>query len=377
MLPVDGQPASYLTLAAEGQLRPRAEILRGYLSPCQLCPHRCQVRRLAGERGVCRAGALVEVAVATPHFGEEPILTGPGGVGNIFFRHCQLHCLYCQNYQISQGQDQAFSATPGDAPLSDHRPAVRDREGTVPADREGTVPTPASQDPPRRDLPDEYWEGVSALAETMLDLQNRGVSALGLVSPTHYLPQIVDALVLAVPQGLHLPLIYNTNAYERPEILALLEGIIDIYLPDIKYSSAENARRYSAAPNYPQIARRAIREMYRQVGSQLWADEKGILRRGLIIRHLVLPGGLAGSEETLHWIAEELGTRVTLSLMSQYYPTYRAGLFPPLDRTITPEEYAAVVDLARKLGFRNIFVQEMSSSETYRPDFSDRERPFR
>ncbi len=265
------------------------------------------------------------------HFGEEPALGGANGVGNIFLGNCNLRCVYCQNFQISQNWKE-------------------ERKNEVPFER---------------------------MAEMMLELQSKGVSAIGFVSPTHFVPQIVRALLLAIPQGLELPLVYNTNAYDSIEVLRLLDGIFDIYLPDLKYSDDEFGYKYSKVKAYTAISRNAVKEMHRQVGSDLVLSGDGLVQRGLIIRHLVLPNDIATSEETLRWIANELGNRVTLSVMSQYYPIHKALTTELLDRRIRESEYDKVLRLLDTLGFENGWAQEFESQDFYRPDFSDRLEPFK
>lgn len=330
---------SYRELLRSGELRRRVEMLEEMLAACNICPWECGVDRRpgasssccpaapSGPKGVCRSGYNPIVAAHVPHFGEEPALVGVGGVGNIFFGNCNLRCVYCQNYQISQ-------------------------EGSG----------------------DEV--SIDDLAGMMLELQEKGCEAVGLVTPAHFVPQIVRALTIAAERGFRLPLVYNTNAYDSPGVLRLLEGIVDIYLPDLKYSQDTAGLRYSRVGNYPRQAREAIREMHRQVGSTLWLDDDGAARRGLIIRHLVLPGGLAGSRDSLQWLRDELGTKVTISLLAQYYPAHRAAEFPPLDRPLTSAEYQEVLELMEELGFENGWVQDLESRDCYRPDFVRRDKPF-
>lgn len=320
---------AYLALHASGELRRRAEQLEAMLGACNICPHDCRVDRLAGQIARCYSAHLPIVSAYCPHFGEEPGLVGTHGVGNIFFGNCNLRCVYCQNYEISQ-----------------HWREERKNEVTF-----------------------------ERLAEMMLELQAKGCHAIGLVSPTHFAPQIIRSLVLAVEGGLRLPLVYNTNAYDALPVLQLLAGIIDIYLPDIKYADDAAGWAYSKVPQYVAHSRAAIAEMHRQVGSELvW--EEGLVRRGLIIRHLVLPNDLADSEATLRWIRDTLGRRVTLSIMSQYYPTHKAEDILLLSRRIREGEYQRVLRLLDKLGLENGWVQEFESQDYYRPDFSDRVQPF-
>ena len=265
------------------------------------------------------------------HFGEEPALGGTNGVGNIFLGNCNLRCVYCQNYQISQNWKV-------------------EKKNEVSFER---------------------------MAEMMLELQAKGVHAIGFVSPTHFVPQIVRALSIAIPRGLNLPLVYNTNAYDSVEVLKLLDGIFDIYLPDLKYSDDDFGYRYSKVKSYSGISRAALKEMHRQLGSDLLLDDNGLVKRGLIIRHLVLPNDIASSDDTLRWIAHELDNRVTLSVMSQYYPTHKALTTELLDRRIRESEYEKVLSLLDKYGFENGWAQEFESHDYYRPDFTDRIEPFK
>jgi putative pyruvate formate lyase activating enzyme len=282
------------------------------------------VDRLSGQTGFCGQGAHARVARALPHFGEEPPLTGQRGAGTVFFTGCALRCLYCQNHQISQ-------------------------EGL------GEEVSPA------------------ALADLFLDLQQQGCHNLDLVSPTPHWPAILEALELAVPRGLRLPLVYNTHGYVSTELLQCLEGIVDIYLPDMKYGGDESARLLSQVPDYTRHNRAAVREMYRQVGP-LETDPEGIAFRGLLVRHLILPEGLSGTAGVLQELLE-ISSRIPLSLMSQYRPLHRAADQPLLRRPLTGNEYRQALELAEQLGFEEIFAQELASAEIYYPDFQQ-ENPF-
>jgi putative pyruvate formate lyase activating enzyme len=327
---VDPIVPSYTVLHATGELRRRAEALTAMLEACVLCPHDCGNNRLRGEIARCYSGALPIVSATTAHFGEEPLLVGTRGVGNIFFGNCNLRCVYCQNHQISQR----------------HRDEARN-EVTI-----------------------------SRLADMMLDLQEQGCHALGLVSPTHFVPQIVQAVDEAAGRGLSLPLIYNTNAYDAVPVLRLLEGIVDIYLPDFKYAEEEMGYRYSRVHDYPRHAKAAILEMHRQVGGALVLGLDGLVKRGLIIRHLVLPNDLAGSRDTLEWIASALGKETTMSVMSQYFPAHTAANTELLDRTVRESEFARVVRWLDALGMDQGWVQDDGAPEYYRPEFENRDRPF-
>ncbi len=321
---------SYLNLFASGELERRSLLLEAMLRSCDICPHDCRNNRLADEIARCYSGYLPVVSSYTAHFGEEPLLVGTNGVGNIFFGNCNLRCVYCQNFQISQNWKE-------------------EKRNEVSFER---------------------------LAGMMLELQEKGCHSIGLVSPTHFVPQIIKSLLIAAGQGLRLPVIYNTNAYDSVPVLRLLDGIIDIYLPDLKYSEEEMGYRYSKVKNYPAVARDAIREMHRQVGSDLFLGEDGLVKRGLIIRHLVLPNELAGSDENLRWIRDELGKTVTMSVMSQYFPTHKAATTPLLDRKVREREYEKVLSLLDRLGMEHGWVQEYEASEYYRPEFENREKPF-
>ncbi|MCD5408858.1 radical SAM protein [Candidatus Bipolaricaulota bacterium] len=289
---------AYLGLSAE-ELRARAEALRELASPCRLCLRECGARRAEGERGSCRAGLTPWVSSFGPHFGEERVLVGRGGSGTIFFTGCNLHCVFCQNYEISQ--------------------LCQGRKITT-----------------------------EELAAWMLHLQEIGCENINLVTPTHQAPQIVEALALAREEGLRLPIVWNCGGYESVEALKLLSGIVDIYMPDFKYGDSQLAARYSDAPGYFEAAGAALKEMHRQVGDLEVRD--GIARRGLLVRHLVLPGGLAGTDRVLRFIAEELSRDTFVNIMAQYYPTYRAWEHPELARRITPGEYRQALELARRLG---------------------------
>ncbi|MGQ9635471.1 MAG: radical SAM protein [Bryobacteraceae bacterium] len=332
---------SYLHLLRSGELRRRAALLDARLEACDICPWDCRVNRREGQTKVCLSGYLPVVAAWSQHFGEEPALSGShlgkgkaGGTGNVFLGHCNLRCAYCQNFQISQGLK-------------------------------------------RGEKPGMSFE---KLAGVLLELQRRACHNIGFVSPTHFVPQIVRAVELAAEGGLRLPLVYNTNAYDDVSVLRLLEGVFDIYLPDLKYSDDEAAWEYSKAPRYVEHSRAAVAEMYRQMGDELEMDEQGLARRGLIIRLLILPNDLAGLRQTLEWIREALSPRVTLSVMTQYFPTARATeeRFALLGRRIRESEYEKVLGWLEELGFENGWVQplEAQAPDYYRPDFRDPVMPF-
>lgn len=288
-----------------------AKAVERLLAKCTVCPRGCGVNRIRGERGYCRAGAEPEVYRYAPHHGEEPCLSGTRGSGTIFFTHCNMMCVYCQNYCFSQ------------------------------LDQGETVST------------DE-------LARIMLGLQAAGCHNINLVSPSHYAPQISLAIERARRAGLTLPIVYNTGGYDSVETLRMLEGVVDIYLPDMRYSSGAEALAYSDAADYVERNREAVCEMHRQVGD-LVVDEEGIAKRGVIVRLLVLPQEISGTKETLRFIAHEISKRTYLSIMSQYYPTYKACGYKELSRGVTRIEYGDVVDEAASLGFENGWVQEVPS----------------
>lgn len=296
---------SYLRLEREGVLRLREEELWESLRECRLCPRGCGVNRLAGETGICRSTARLKVASAYPHHGEEIPLRGTRGSGTVFFSNCNLLCCYCINWRIN------------------HR-------------GEGEYISP------------------EALAEAMVRLQDRGCHNINLVTPTHVVPHILKALRLAVARGLRLPLVYNTSSYDSLEVIRKLEGIVDIYLPDFKYQDGDKAARYSAkASDYPEVAAAVIKEMHRQVGA-LVVDDNGIARRGVILRHLVLPSNIAGTDRFVKWVASELGPETYVNLMDQYRPTHRASDFPEINRRITSEEFRQAMKWAREAGLRRL-----------------------
>lgn len=315
---------SYLDLRSLKKLSSKTKQAWDLLISCSLCPRNCRVNRLNGERGRCGQGLKVKVARALPHFGEEPPLSGSRGAGTVFFSGCALGCLYCQNYQISQ-------------------------EG----------------------LGDELE--VEVLADIFLRLQAQGCHNLDLVSPTPHLPFILKALEIAIPQGLRLPLVYNTHGYLSETTLDLLEGIVDIYLPDMKYGDDQNASRLSRVEDYTLYNQAAIRQMFRQVGP-LTTDEQGLACRGLLVRHLVLPKNQSNSREVLRVLAS-VSLEIPISLMAQYRPGYQANRLPEINRLVWPGEYEEVLALAEQLAFEEIIIQDMDSARIYYPDFI-REDPF-
>ncbi len=300
---------SYLALARLGELDRRVSRGTELLRSCVLCPRRCGKDRLAGQIGWCRAGALAKVASWNLHRWEEPPISGWAGSGTIFFSQCTARCLFCQNYPISQ----------------------------LGVGRE--VPT-------------------GALAEMMLELQAKGAHNVNLVTPTHFVPQFLQALAAAISLGFRLPIVYNTSGYDSPETLALLDGIVDVYLPDAKYADEAEARRISGYGSYVAANRAALREMHRQVGDELVLDDLGIARRGMIVRHLVLPNGLSQTPGVLEWLAANLSPRVWVSLMDQYFPAHRAIGHLQMGRKLSSEEYAAAVSAFHAAGLFNGWLQE-------------------
>lgn len=313
---IDSKYPSYLNLSKK-EFDLRIEKLFKILKNCEICPRKCHVNRIKNEKGFCQLGYLPMVSAYHPHFGEEAPLVGFGGSGTIFLTSCNLSCVYCQNYEISQlriGEEISFER----------------------------------------------------LAEMMIDLQNRGCHNINFVTPTPQVPQIVKSILIAIEKGLKIPLVYNTSSYDSVEILKLLEGIVDIYLPDARYSDDKISLKYSNAPNYFEIMKRAIKEMHRQVGDLIIADcrlkiddleiPKGVAIRGLIVRHLVLPNKLAGSEKIFEFLAKEISKNTFLNIMDQYYPTWRAFNYPELSRRITKEEFEEAIKLAKKFGLRRIYL---------------------
>ena len=320
----------YIALFKSGELGRLADELYNRLLACDICPWKCGVNRIRGEIGFCQSGALPIVSSYCAHRGEEPALSGTRGSGTIFFGNCNMLCLYCQNFQISQD-------------------SVAQRHHEV---------------------------DCQTLAGQMLYLQNKlECHNINLVSPSHFVPQIVKAVLEAASGGLHIPLVYNTGGYDSIDTIKALAGIIDIYLPDIRYASKEIAAELSKVPEYVVNNRQVIREMYRQVGD-LKTDEDGVAYRGVIVRHLILPKNLAGSEDSLGWLAREVSPTITVSIMSQYYPCHKASQKPELTRTINCEEYAEVTNLLEKLGLENGWLQEMDAPTNYLPDFSRQGNPF-
>lgn len=301
--------ASYIKLCDSGELRLRAKIAHELMRECALCPRNCRVDRVAGVAGFCKVADVVGVASANIHTGEEPPISGTQGSGTIFFTGCNMRCKFCQNYPISQMMN-------------------------------GKVSSPET------------------LAEQMLDLQKRGAHNINLVNPSHVVPQLLAGLSIAAEKGLKIPIVYNSSGYEGLNALELLDGVIDIYMPDIKYSEREPADRCSGAPDYWDHVRPAIQEMFRQVGALKIGDD-GIGIRGMLIRHLVLPENFSGSEKVFKFIAEEISAEVPVCLMSQYFPADKALEDKILSRKITKAEFEVVRELLEKYELTNGWVQEM------------------
>ncbi|MBE0478625.1 radical SAM protein [Candidatus Aerophobetes bacterium] len=289
----------YVELHEKGELVKKVDSLYEMMQSCHLCPRRCGVARLKGEVGYCRAGAEVEISSFHHHMGEEPPISGWSGSGTIFFTHCSLRCVFCQNFPISQlGHGNKVS--------------------------------------------------ISRLAEIMLILQKKGCHNINLVTPTHFAPHVVAAVHIAVRQGLRIPLVYNCGGYEEILTLQLLKGVIDIYMPDIKYGENAQAKKYSNAPDYFDVAKKSVQEMHRQVGD-LKLSPDNIAQRGLLIRHLILPHDLATSEKVLYFIKNEISPATYISIMSQYFPAYKAVDVEELQRKITNNEYRKILRLTQEL----------------------------
>lgn len=297
------EPA-YLRTYESGQLAEKVEQALAILESCTVCPRDCHVDRLRDHYAVCRTGRYAVVGSYFPHFGEEDCLRGWRGSGTIFFSNCNLKCIFCQNHDISQGG----------------------RDAGVPPER---------------------------LAAMMLELQERGCHNINFVTPEHVVPQILEALILAVQQGLRLPIVYNTSAYDSLDSLELMDGVVDIYMPDFKYWHPEKAARYLKAEDYPETARKIIKAMYRQVGD-LVVDEHGLAKRGLILRHLVMPGDEEGLRAILAWIAEELSPDTYVNVMGQYHPDYKADRYPEINRRPSFREMRRAGRIAREVGLRRL-----------------------
>ena len=283
------------------------------LQKCEICPHKCKIDRTKNQVGRCKSKDTVKLALASIHNFEEPCISGRNGSGTVFFSNCNLSCEFCQNYEISQqGLGKEIS--------------------------------------------------IERLAEIFIEQQSRGADNINLVSPTSYALQIIEAIKIAKNNGLKIPIIYNTNGYENIETLKLLEGYIDIYLPDLKYAENDLAKKYSKIENYFEIATSAIKEMYRQVGENEY-DESGIIKKGIIIRHLILPNHTENSKKVLKWIAENMPKNITVSVMAQYFPTYKAKEIKDINRKITKYEYQKIENYLYSLDLENGYIQEMGNNE--------------
>ena len=302
---INHKPA-YLHLLEQGEMESRVQLAYHHLENCDVCPLACHVNRLQGELGVCKTGEIAQVSSYFAHHGEEGPISGKQGSGTIFFTRCNLRCVYCQNADISQ----------------------------ISFGREVTAET---------------------LAAMMLNLQKRGCHNINFVSPSHVVPQILAGVQAAAQKGLHIPLVYNTGGYDSVEMLSLLDGVIDIYMPDMKYGDAAIGWKYSRIKNYPEVNQRSVLEMQHQVGD-LKLDEAGIAYRGLLVRHLVLPNNLASSERILNFLAEKVSKNVYLNIMAQYHPAFKVSNFTELNRRIRPGEFREIIQLAEDLGLSRLDV---------------------
>jgi putative pyruvate formate lyase activating enzyme len=291
---------SYIRLHEKGELRQRVQILNEFLRECLLCPRQCRVNRLEGETGYCKAGAGLEISSAFPHFGEEPPLVGRHGSGTIFLTHCNLRCVFCQNYDISHlGRGELLT--------------------------------------------------LSDMAKVMLRLQEMGCHNINFVTPTHYVPQIIASFPEAIEMGLRLPIVYNCSGYESIEVIRLLKDIVDVYMPDVKFMKGEYSEKFCNAPDYPWVTKNVLEEMHCQVGD-LTLNSDGIAERGLLIRHLVMPKEVSSSEEVFQFIAEKISVHSYINVMEQYRPEFRAEGYPEINRRITPKEYLEAIQMAKRFG---------------------------
>lgn len=302
--------------------------MEAYFTDCTLCPRQCHANRLAGQRGYCGKAAGLVVARAALHMWEETCISGENGSGTVFFSGCNLGCIFCQNYKIS-------------------------RNGRQHGEQEiGTEIT------------------AGRLAEIFLELESQGANNINLVTPTHYVPQIIEALEIAKGEGMNLPVVYNTSGYERAETIRMLEGYVDIYLPDMKYMDPALAAEYSGAPDYPAYAKEALREMVSQTGEFRIEEESGLMTRGVLVRHLVLPGHVRESREVIRYLHDTYGNRILLSIMNQYTPMPQVRDHKHLGRRVTKREYEKVVDYALELGVEYGYIQEGEAAlESFIPEF--------
>ena len=303
----------YLNLFDHSIIKDRIDAAFKMLEECCICPHQCKVNRVKGERGICGVGLKPIVCSYMAHHGEEPVISGDNGSGTIFFSFCNLKCVYCQNYQFSQ--------------LG-----------------EGTQVT------------------FEELADKMIALQKMGCHNINFVTPTHIMPQILKSLYLAIEKGLHIPIVYNTSGYELPQVIKLLEGIVDIYLVDMRYSDNQYSTKFSCAPDYPVYNKASLKEMYRQVKDAEF-DTTGTMKRGIIIRHLVLPNNISGTKEIAEFISTQLSNKIYISLMSQYCPYHKAHNYPEISRRITKEEYEQATNYLKEYGLDNGWIQESHGLE--------------
>lgn len=291
-----------------------------YLEQCEICPHKCGVNRLDGKIGRCKATDKIKIALVSLHNFEEPCISGENGSGTVFFSNCNLNCVFCQNYEISQ-QGNGKEIT------------------------------------------------IEQLADIFIEQQNNNAENINLVTPTMYIYQIIEAIKIAKKKGLNIPIVYNSNGYENVEALKKLRGYVDIYLPDLKYSNNEIAYKYSNIKNYFENATQAINEMYNQVGEPV-LDENGMMKKGLMIRHLILPNNLENSKDVLKWINENIDNKVFVSVMAQYFPTHRAKEYPEISRKLTQEEYDEMEEYLYTLNLENGYIQELGThEEEYVPNF--------
>lgn len=293
-----------------------------YLEKCEICPHKCKIDRTNGNIGRCKSKDTVKIALASIHNYEEPCISGENGSGTVFFSNCNMNCVYCQNYEISQqGKGKEFT--------------------------------------------------IEELAEIFLKQQKKGVENINLVTPTSYVVQIIEAIKIARKNGLNIPIVYNTNGYENVETIKMLEGYIDIYLPDLKYADNNIAKQYSKVENYFEIATKAIKEMNKQVGSSVF-DDKGIMKKGMIIRHLVLPNYIENSKKVLKWIEQNMPKDIFVSVMAQYFPAYNAKQFENINRKLTKKEYDEIEQFLYELDIENGYIQELGEhEEEYVPNWED------
>lgn len=295
---------SYIKLYKSGELKKRVEKTVNLLKQCQICPRRCKVNRLENEKGICKVGRLPMVSSYNPHFGEESPLVGTQGSGTIFLTSCNLGCIFCQNYDISH-------------------------------------------------LGEGYEIPIERFAKMMIELQNIGCHNINFVTPTHVVPQILEALPIAIEMGLKIPLVYNTGGYDIIETLMTIEGIFDIYMPDFKFTDSDIANRFCKARDYPEVAMKAIKEMHRQVGD-LIMNNHGIAERGLIVRHLIMPNELAGTRKVMHFLANEISKNTYVNIMDQYHPCGLAHKYPEINRRITTEEFSNAINVAREEGLTRL-----------------------